>query len=106
MGFFKELFGMEDTYATDRDDVRGWSVNDKQGGTLGRMDDWLYDDDSRAVRYGVVKTDDRRVLIPAGDLRYDDSRRAVIADALDCIAAVDEAFQLDHAPAQPLRQPA
>jgi hypothetical protein len=32
-----------------------------------------------------------------------DGGRAVIADALDCIAAVDEAFRLDDAPAQPLR---
>jgi hypothetical protein len=85
MGFFQELanaFGF-DNHDHTQHDVRGWSVNDDAGTPLGTMEDWLYDRDSSEIRYGIVNVDSRRVLIPVGDLRFDDDRRTVNARGYD-----------------------
>jgi uncharacterized protein (TIGR02271 family) len=42
------------------------------------MDDWMVDDDQGRVRYGIVNINNRRKLVPVGDLDVDDNSRTVI----------------------------
>lgn len=78
MGLLREIkqaLGLD----TDRDDIRGWDVVDGTGTVLGRVDDLMYDPDSSYVRYAIVEQGGRRVLLPMGDLSYDEGARRVIA---------------------------
>lgn len=86
MGFLKDMksaFGMGDDSKRHEKDVRGWNVRNESGTSLGKMDDWMVDQDERKLRYGVVDTNDRRVLLPVGDLDYDETNRHVIAKGYD-----------------------
>lgn len=88
MGFMRELgkmFGNDDSRRdTYREhDVRGWPLTDESGATLGRMDDWMVDDEHGRVRYGIVDVDGRRKLLPVSDLNIDDDRRTVIARGMN-----------------------
>lgn len=85
MGFLDQLrdaLGLGETTPRHQD-VRGWIVTDDAGNQLGTMDDWLYDRDSSQIRYGIVNVENRRVLVPVGDLDFDDTRRLVIARGYD-----------------------
>jgi uncharacterized protein (TIGR02271 family) len=83
MAFMKEYKSLGMTSAqTDayRDyDVRGWAFKDDNGREIGRMDDWMVDDEQGRVRYGIVKIGNRQKLVPVGDLNIDESNKAVIA---------------------------
>jgi uncharacterized protein (TIGR02271 family) len=86
MGFLKDMksaFGMGDDKQRHEKDVRGWHVKNESGTSLGKMDDWMVDQDERKLRYGVVDHNDRRVLLPVGDLDYDETNRHVIAKGYD-----------------------
>jgi uncharacterized protein (TIGR02271 family) len=55
-------------------DIRGWDVLIDQGGTIGKVEELLFDEHSRRVRYLIVDVDDknsgvnenRKVLVPIG----------------------------------------
>jgi uncharacterized protein (TIGR02271 family) len=55
-------------------DIRGWDVQIDQGGTIGKVEELLFDEHSRRVRYLIVDVDDkysgtnenRKVLVPIG----------------------------------------
>jgi uncharacterized protein (TIGR02271 family) len=83
MAFMKEYKSLGMTSAqTDayrEHDVRGWAFKDDSGREIGRMDDWMVDDEQGRVRYGIVKIGNRQKLVPVGDLSIDDSSKAVIA---------------------------
>lgn len=85
MGFMKELFGMGDQpdEKNTRQEGRNLDVMDESGTPVGRVDNWMVDEDQSQVRYGVLNHNDRRKLVPVGDLDYDDDRRAVIARGYD-----------------------
>lgn len=78
MGFLQELFGTE-SHKTTEDEIRGWSVLDDTDREIGRVDDLMYDDKTHEVRYAVVNIDNRRKLIPIGQIDVDDNRRVVRA---------------------------
>jgi len=78
MGLMRELkqaFGMDSV--DESRDIRGWSVMDSSGGTVGRVDDVLYDEDSNELRYAIVNIDNRRVLVPVGELDYMENDRRI-----------------------------
>jgi uncharacterized protein (TIGR02271 family) len=83
MAFMKEYKSLGMTSdQTDRlreYDVRGWAFKDETGREIGRMDDWMVDDEQGRVRYGIVKIGNRQKLVPVGDLNIDESSKAVIA---------------------------
>lgn len=88
MGFMKEFknaFGTSDTQNDEyrRHDIRGWNLKDTSGTTIGKMDDWMVDDDMGRVRYGIVNINNRRKLVPVGDLSIDDNSRTVVARGYD-----------------------
>lgn len=64
---------------TDSHDIRGWSVVGEHGFELGKVDDLLFDPDTEQVRYVIVDTFDRKVLIPLGVLGFEHEPRRVVA---------------------------
>lgn len=78
MGFLQELFGMDDN-TTNQDEIRGWTVVDESDREIGRVDDLMFDENTHEARYAVVNIDNRRKLIPIGQLDMDDNRRVVKA---------------------------
>ena len=69
----KELKASGYEIAEGEPDIRGWDVQNKQGKTIGEVDELLFDEKSRRVRYLIVDLDnndatskDRKVLIPIG----------------------------------------
>ena len=78
--------------AGDSHDIRGWIVADEQGVSLGKVSDLLFDTQNDEVRYAVVETADKQVLVPIGSLGFEeDSRRVVVmsftADRLRALPA-------------------
>ncbi len=69
----KELKASGYEIAEGEPDIRGWDVQNKEGRTIGEVDELLFDEKSCKVRYIIVdidddnsKADDRKVLIPIG----------------------------------------
>lgn len=69
----KELRASGYEIAEGEPDIRGWDVQNKEGQTIGEVDELLFDQQSCKVRYIIVdidddnsKADDRKVLIPIG----------------------------------------
>jgi sporulation protein YlmC with PRC-barrel domain len=71
--------------ANESHDIRGWSVVAATGEVLGKVDDMLFDTTTDQVRYVIVETEDRHVLIPLGALGFENDARRVVANgfALD-----------------------
>lgn len=64
-------------------DIRGWSVADSSGNEFGKVDGLLFEPESREVRYGIVKTRDRDVLLPIGSLDVNESRKVITTRGYD-----------------------
>jgi uncharacterized protein (TIGR02271 family) len=69
----KELKASGYEIAEGEPDIRGWDVQNKEGQTIGEVDELLFDEQSCKVRYLIVDiddknstADDRKVLIPIG----------------------------------------
>lgn len=70
----EELSGSKYQIADGEPDIRGWDVQTREGEKIGGVDDLLFDESSRKVRYLIVDIDDRysvtkkdrRVLVPIG----------------------------------------
>ncbi len=68
----KELKASGYEIAEGEPDIRGWDVQNNQGKTIGEVDELLFDEKSRRVRYLIVDLNDdatskdRKVLIPIG----------------------------------------
>jgi len=69
----KELGGSDFKIVEGQPNIKGWTVKDQLGRTLGNVDELLFDPESRKVHYLVVEMDnneldldDREVLIPIG----------------------------------------
>ncbi|HET7456045.1 MAG TPA: DUF2382 domain-containing protein [Gemmatimonadaceae bacterium] len=83
--------------ADANDDVRGWSVRDRDGQAIGRVLDLLVDPKAMKVRYLDVALDpnvfraERRALIPVGATRSDDDDRVVRTDlSVEALGAYPE----------------
>ena len=77
--------------ASDSHDIRGWSVVGEDGHELGKVDDLLFDTHTEQVRYVIVATADRHVLLPLGVLGFEAEPKRVVArgyaqDRLDSLA--------------------
>ncbi len=71
-------------------DIRGWDVQNKQGETIGEVDELLFDEASRRVRYIIVELNnknaasgDRKVLIPIGLAVLKDKEDDVVLPTLN-----------------------
>lgn len=75
--------------AADDPDPRGWTVVDRDGETVGRVDHLLGDTRSMKVRYFVVELDPgrtdgtNRMLVPVGHASLDRDHDRVVVRALD-----------------------
>ena len=68
-------------------DVRGWSVQSRDGSELGRVNDLLVDTNARRVRYlDVARSDGAHVRVPVEKMTADHGRRVVVVQALDAAA--------------------
>lgn len=65
--------------ASDSHDIRDWAVVDADGTETGRVLDLLFDTDTEQVRYVIVDTAGRHVLIPLGVLGFEEEPRRVVA---------------------------
>lgn len=65
--------------ANDSHDIRGWAVVDEKGTEIGHVEDLLFDTETEQVRYVIVETSDRRVLIPLGNLGFELEPYRVVA---------------------------
>jgi sporulation protein YlmC with PRC-barrel domain len=85
--------GETDDYgvADDSHDIRGWSVVDDNGIELGKVADLLFDSNTEQVRYVIVDTLGRHVLIPLGSLGFEHEPRRVVAlgYALDRLSTLE-----------------
>ena len=70
----EELHGSGFEIVDGQPDIRGWNIKSHSGKKMGKVDDLLFDPNSRKVRYIVVDLDnnqlgikeDRKVLVPIG----------------------------------------
>jgi uncharacterized protein (TIGR02271 family) len=69
----QKLSGSNYEIADGQPDISGWDVRDENGKRIGDIDDLLFDEQSRKVRYLVVDLadngldlDDKKVLVPVG----------------------------------------
>ena len=72
----QELGGSNYEIAEGQPDIRGWDVKDENGKKIGEVDELLFDEQSRKVRYivldlegNVFDFDTRDVLVPIGILQ-------------------------------------
>ncbi len=86
----QELGGSDFEIAEGQPDIRGWTVKDRQGNTLGEVEELIFDPQSLKVRYMVLDVEDnlldtesRDVLIPIGVAELHDSDDDVILPNLD-----------------------
>ena len=64
-------------------DIRGWSVMDSSGGTIGKVNGLLFDDNDQLVRYALVDSKDRgEVMLPIGQIDVDDDARTIRATGI------------------------
>ena len=75
-----ELGGSDFEIADNEPDIRGWTVKDDQGKTIGEVDELIFDPQSRKVRYlvldlegNVLDLESRDVLVPIGLAELDQS---------------------------------
>lgn len=69
----KKLSGSDYEIAEGQPDIRGWDVKDENGKQIGEVEELIFDENARKVRYMVVDLedndfdlDDREVLLPIG----------------------------------------
>ncbi len=70
----QELRGSNYEIADGQEDIRGWDVKDAEGNKYGEVEELIFDEETRKVRYIVLDMDDneldidddRKVLIPIG----------------------------------------
>ena len=81
----QELGGSDFEIADNQPDIKGWTVKDQQGQTIGEVDELIFDVQSRKVRYMVVDLEKsvldlepRDVLVPIGVAELHDSDDDVI----------------------------
>ena len=95
--------------ADGQPDIRGWNVKNESGKKIGEVDELIFDEQSRKVRYLVLDVngneldmDDRTVLVPIGiaELHKDDDDvilPAVTAKQLQALPEYSEdRFDSDH----------
>jgi uncharacterized protein (TIGR02271 family) len=64
----------------DSTDIRGWSLVDQAGGTVGKIDDLLFDPADNEVRYAIANLDGgRRVMVPIGQISLSEGDRRATA---------------------------
>ena len=98
----QKLSGSDFEIVDGQPDIRGWDVKDNSGSRLGKVDELIFDYQSRKVRYIVVKTNksnndtaERDVLIPIGiaELHKDDDDvilPGITNDQLSMLPGYDE----------------
>jgi uncharacterized protein (TIGR02271 family) len=64
-------------------DIRGWSLFDSGSNAVGRVDDLLFDTNDREVRYAIASIDNRRTLIPIGQVDIDSTNRRLVTRGYD-----------------------
>ncbi len=81
----QELGGSDFEIAEGQQDIRGWDVKDENGKKIGEVDELIFDEQSRKVRYIVLDMDendfdldDRNVLVPIGIAQLHDKDDDVI----------------------------
>jgi uncharacterized protein (TIGR02271 family) len=81
----QELGGSDFKIAEGEPNIKGWTVKDPQGRTIGEVEELLFDPQSRKVRYivldlegNVLDLEPRNVLIPIGLAELNDSDDDVI----------------------------
>lgn len=69
----QELGGSDFEIAEGQPDIRGWTVKDRQGDTIGEVEELIFDPQSRKVRYivldlqdSLLDTEPKDVLVPIG----------------------------------------
>ena len=69
----QKLSGSDFEIADGQEDIRNWTVKDYAGQKLGEVDELIFDEASRKVRYIVLdmddndlNMDDRKVMVPIG----------------------------------------
>lgn len=105
----QKLSGSDYEIADGQPDIRGWNVKDDSGKKLGEVDELVFDEQGRKVRYIVVDLDgneydlpDRDVLVPIGiaELHRDDDDvilPGVTAEQLRALPEYDEdRFDTEH----------
>jgi len=106
----QELGGSDYEIADGEPDIRGWDVKDAAGRRIGEVDELIFDEQSRKVRYMVVDLDnndldldDRDVLVPIGLAELRDNGDDVIlnnvtADQLRALPEYDDDNEItaDH----------
>jgi uncharacterized protein (TIGR02271 family) len=98
----QKLSGSDYEIVDGQPDITGWDVKDSNGKQIGEVDELLFDEQSRKVRYLVVDLDDneldlddKEVLIPIGIAQLHDDDDDVIlpgvtAEHLRSLPAYDE----------------
>ncbi len=87
----QELSGSDYEIAEGQPDIRGWDVKDRQGKSVGEVEELIFDPQSLKVRYlvldlgdtGVLDTNDNDVLVPIGVAELHESNDDVILSNLD-----------------------
>lgn len=64
-------------------DIRGFSLYDSSNSSVGRVEDLLFDTNDKEVRYAIVSIDNRRTLVPIGQLEIDTAGRKLMANGYD-----------------------
>jgi stress response protein YsnF len=105
----QELGGSDFEIAEGQPDIRGWTVKDQQGRTVGEVDELIFDPQSLKVRYmvldlegNVLDLETRDVLIPIGLAQLDQNDDDVYlpnitADQLQSLPKYEKGiFDRDH----------
>jgi hypothetical protein len=76
----KKLHSSNYHVADDSTDIRGWKLHDTTGGTMGKVDDLLFDPATNEVRYAIIQLESGgRVNIPIGEIALDEAEHRVTA---------------------------
>lgn len=87
-----ELGGSDFEIADGEPDIRGWTVKDAQGKTIGEVDELIFDPQSRKVRYlvldlegNMLDLEPRDVLVPIGLAQLHDADDDVILPGITAV---------------------